>query len=257
MIQTIDLTAIDDPLYRTKFVLLPDIIEEWVQPYLSLSGADVLDFGCGEATTALGLALRKGAARVVCVDINTEADRCAPLAKRHLGMEKLPGNLSLHRVEVGSLHDPSDRFHLIYNWSVFEHVREDLILKTLHMLRQALVPGGLLFTQITPLFYSSEGSHLFQKVPERWGHLCHQDSEYMHALAAACPDKAEHDSLVSTYRTLNRITASRLVGYIKEAGFDILREYLTYDDYPIPPEIEAVYQQEVLRTQQIVLLARA
>lgn len=252
-----DLPAINDPVYRAKLVDLPDIIATWVLPYAQIAGAEVLDFGCGEATTALGTALRKGAARVVGIDIVADPDLCAPLARRHLGIERLPPNLELHRVNVGSLHDPSDRFDLVYSWSVMEHVREDVVNTTLAMLRRALRPGGLLFVQIAPLYYSSEGSHLFHKVPERWGHLLHQHSEYMRLLAEASPDRSEFEGLVSTYETLNRITAPRLLDAIRAAGFEVLREYYTRDDHPIPPPVAEAYREEVLRTAQFVVLSQA
>ncbi len=255
MSQAFDPATITDGVYRSKFIDLPNIINDWVSPYFSLAGATVLDFGCGEATTALGMALRMQVARVVGVDIGSELTQCGALARRELGLESLPDNLTLARIEVGSMHDESEQFDLIYSWSVFEHVRQDLTLDALRMLRRHVRPEGLLFIQVTPLYYSSEGSHLITKVPERWGHLYYQDSEYMRMLSEAVTDKNELEGYVSTYRTLNRMTAPRLAREVQEAGFEILRDFRTYDEYPIPPEVEAVYQTDALRTEQIVLLA--
>jgi cyclopropane fatty-acyl-phospholipid synthase-like methyltransferase len=252
----IDPATITDDVYRAKFIDLPNIINDWVSPYFSLAGANVLDFGCGEATTALGLALRMHVGRVVGIDIGPELTQCGALAKRELGLESLPENLTLLQIDAGSMHDDSEQFDLIYSWSVFEHVRQDLTLHTLRMLRRHVRPEGLLFIQVSPLFYSSEGSHLITKVPERWGHLYYQDSEYMRMLSEAITDQQELEGYTSTYRTLNRMTAPRLAREVQEAGFEILRDYRTYDEYPIPPEVEAVYQTDALRTQQIVLLAR-
>ena len=58
---------ITDPVYRQKFFAVTDVIAEWVSNHGGLAGRDILDFGCGEATMALGIALRYGARRVVGV----------------------------------------------------------------------------------------------------------------------------------------------------------------------------------------------
>jgi SAM-dependent methyltransferase len=247
---------VEDPTFRVKFFDLPDLIVQWAAPYIETEGAQILDFGCGEATTALGFALRKGASRVVGVDIVSDPDLCAPYARQHLGLDRLPANLELHRVEPGRLHNEEDRFDLIYAWSVVEHVRQDLVGATLSMLNDRLRDGGLLFVQISPLYYSSEGSHLFHKIPERWGHLRHQHSEYLALLRQACGDQAEYRALVGTYETLNRITAPRLVAAIRGARFTILREHYREEDFEPPPEVAEAYERTVLRMAEIAILAR-
>ncbi|HTR12127.1 MAG TPA: class I SAM-dependent methyltransferase, partial [Roseiarcus sp.] len=116
---------IDDPAYRTNLVELPRIISSWVEDYLQLESSRILDFGCGDGTTALGFALYSRARSVVGVDIMEGPDHCAPLAQKHLGLRDLPAKLSLHRVLPGNLHNTVDRFDLIYSWSVFEHVEQN------------------------------------------------------------------------------------------------------------------------------------
>ena len=54
------LDSITDETYRTKFVALPKIIAEWTAEYGGLAGKEILDFGCGEATAALGMTLQYG-----------------------------------------------------------------------------------------------------------------------------------------------------------------------------------------------------
>jgi len=247
---------IEDPIYRTKFFDLPDIITQWTAPYIEVEGAQILDFGCGEGTTALGLALRGHARRVVGVDIGPDPDLCAPYARQHLDLDTLPINLELKRVEAGRLHNDVDQFDLIYSWSVIEHVREDLLDPTLTLLHDRLRDTGLLFIQIAPLYYSSEGSHLFHKIPERWGHLRHQHSEYIAKLRNACDRDAEYRALVETYETLNRITVPQLLAAIRGAGFTILREHYGEEDFEVPSDVAAVYDPAVVRMAQVVILAR-
>lgn len=250
------LSDITDPVYRTKFVTLPDIITSWVKPWMDVRDAQILDFGCGEATTALGFALGKGPRRVVGVDVVSDPDLCLPYAQKHLKLNVLPPNLELHKVVPGTLHNESDRFDLVYAWSVIEHVREDILVATLSMLHGRLRDGGLIFIQISPLYYSSEGSHMCHKVPERWGHLRHQHSEYLALIRQACDNEAEYRALVETYETLNRITAPRLIAAIRKAGFVVEREHYRHEEFEIPPEVVEAYDPKVLRLAEIVVLAR-
>jgi hypothetical protein len=74
-------------VYQQKFFFLPDMIRNWVSELCPLHGAEILDFGCGEANTALGITLR---------------------FHEQLGLEVPPDNLTLRRVSAGALHDPLD-----------------------------------------------------------------------------------------------------------------------------------------------------
>ena len=104
---------IKDLVYRNKFIDLPDIIASWAEPWVDVRNAEILDFGCGEATTALGFALRKGAKRVVGVDVVSDPTLCLPYAQRNLKINTLPSNIELHHVLPGSLHNDGDRFDLM------------------------------------------------------------------------------------------------------------------------------------------------
>lgn len=247
---------IQDPVYRAKLIELPKIIGDWVTQHRSLAGLEILDFGCGEGTCALGFALMPEVGRVVGVDIMPDPGQCEGLARQNLGLQALPPKLSLHQVTPGSLANDTDRFDLVYSWSVFEHVRRDLLPDTIRLLRGALKPGGLLFIQIAPLFYSSEGSHYYELVPERWGHLVNQEDVYRSKLGAATGPGAPYAAAISTLETLNKLTAPELLALVQEGGFEILRSYTTREDFPIPPVLLNAYKEDALRTNQVVLLAR-
>lgn len=248
------LDRITDDTYRQKFTYLPAIIQDWMAPYGGLNGKEILDFGCGEASTAMGIALQHQPARVVGIDIGSDPDLCLPLARRQLGLSELPPRLSLHKIEPGQVHDPEDRFDLIYSWSVFEHVEQTLLAATLEQLRRMLKPGGKLMIQIAPLYFSAEGSHLLPWIPEPWGHLVNQHSRYR-AKLAGCTEPALFTSLWGMYTTLNRITAPQLIAAVQAAGFTLLRKYFTHNQSKIPEALQGVYTEEVLRTDQVVLLA--
>jgi len=251
-----NLSQISDEVYKTKFSSLPSIISDWTGEFGGLAGKDILDFGCGEATTALGIALQHNPKRVVGVEIQDEYQRCTGLAKEQIGLDALPENLDLIRVTPGELHNTTDRFDVIYSWSVFEHIPHPMIPGILKMLLGALKPHGVLFIQVAPLYYSAEGSHMTAWVKEPWCHLLHQHDIFYEKLEQHTKDREEAKSLWNTYRTLNRVTAQQLASFVTAAGFETLRDYRTQDEYAVPAELLSIYTKEVLVTNQIVLLLR-
>lgn len=82
--------AITDPEYRVKFLDVPNIIQDWTSPYGGLAGKDILDFGCGEGTMAMGVALRHGAARVVGVEIQPEIEKLSAICAASIETAKSP-----------------------------------------------------------------------------------------------------------------------------------------------------------------------
>jgi len=250
--------SINDETIRTKFVALPATISQWVEKHTPLRNADVLDFGCGEGITALGLALQYKPSRVVGVDIMPDPDRCLPIAKTELGLSSLPDNLELHRVKPGHLHTANDYFDVIYSWSVFEHVDPRVIDDVIELLYKSLKPGGLVFIQIAPLYYSAEGSHLYDFIKEPWGHLIHPTNVYYDKLVSAesIDNEDLRKALLSTYNTLNRITVSELERRFENKQFEIIRKYTTRDELEPPDSLTEIYNYNVLTTNQVVLLLR-
>jgi SAM-dependent methyltransferase len=241
--------------YDQKLNVLPKIIAEWLRPHGGVDGKDILDFGCGEATTAIGLTLKHAPRAVFGVDIMPDVHMCLPLARQQLRLDSLPGNLYLRQIQPGQLDFPNDSFDLVYSWSVFEHVDRDIMWTVLQDLRRVLRPSGYLLIQIAPLYYSSEGSHLNALVPEPWGHLTNQLNTYQDKLRAACPDEPTFSSLWSTYSSLNRLTASELIDLLAKCHFCILRQHTTSEELAPPQSLLHAYDPGVLTTNQVVLLA--
>jgi cyclopropane fatty-acyl-phospholipid synthase-like methyltransferase len=247
---------ITNAVYRNKFINVTDVIRDWVADHGGLAGKDVLDFGCGEATMALGIALRHGARRVVGCEIHKEIDNCVPYAKAQLGLERLPDNLELRRVDADTPLEALGSFDVIYSWSVFEHVSQNLIVDCLVKMRRVMRPGGVMFLQTTPLYYSAEGSHMKPWVPAPWAHLSMQQDLLYAALRAKTKSREQADHLQWVYETLNRVTAPQLLRAAKEAGFEIVREYTTRDEVAVPEELKEIYTEEALTTNQLVFLAK-
>lgn len=250
--------SIKDEVIRTKFITLPETIAQWVGEHASLSDAEILDFGCGEGITALGLALQHGPSRVVGVDVMPAPERCLPKARAELGLSSLPDNLELHRVKPGNLHNAYDRFDIIYSWSVFEHVDTRIIDDVIELLYKSLKPGGVVFIQIAPLYYSAEGSHLYDYIKEPWGHLLHPSNVYYNKLVTA-ENSGNEDVikwLMSTYTTLNRITVSELERRLENKYFEIIRKHTTRDQFEPPDSLTEIFNHDILTTKQVVLLLR-
>lgn len=247
-----------DAEFASRYLGLVDIIKGWTDHLIRYEDADILDFGCGEAITALGFADRLHARSVSAVDIMPDVHRCASRARENLGARPLPANLFTKQIAPGEDFLPGQKFDLIYSWSVFEHIEQPIIDQVIAQLRARLKPDGVLFTQIAPLYYAADGAHLSHRVPVPWGHLSMQDSVYFAKLTEACPDPVERDALWSCYTTLNRLTAPELKRRLDKAGLTLLREYTSTDASAgePPAELLEIHTREVLVTNQIVLMYR-
>ncbi len=247
---------ITDPVYRHKLIDVPNIIADWLAPVGGLSDKTILDFGCGEATMALGMALLHSPKRVVGTEIHGEINRCLPDAQMHLGLNTLPSNLELIRTGESSSLRELGPFDIVYSWSVFEHVGQDLIAGCMATLFDALHPGGYMFLQTTPLYYSAWGAHMRPQIPRPWVHLELQRSRLYDELRSQFPSPQDADHLIWVYETLNRATANQLLSAATSAGFEIVNRYVTYDDDEIPGQLLEIYTEDALRTAQLVFLAR-
>jgi cyclopropane fatty-acyl-phospholipid synthase-like methyltransferase len=114
----------------------------------------LLDFGCGQGITALGIAVREPHFSVIGVDINDEYRDCLPQARTQLGLSALPSNLEFQRIARrvidAGLTEP---FDCIYSWSVFEHVNQRELPETAQALRQVLKVDGVLLVQVAPVLF--------------------------------------------------------------------------------------------------------
>jgi SAM-dependent methyltransferase len=261
--------------YRHKFTDVVRILAEWFEPYGGFEGKDILEFGCGEGTVALGLALQHRPRRVVGVEILDVYKKCLPFARDNLGLESLPDILSLHKIAPGAGFADLGKFDCVFTWSVFEHVSQEFLPEAFEMLKKALKPGGVIFLQISPLYYSRDGSHLAPWIPVPWGHLALQADDYYKRLlsAPATPDHLrsswsvyipmdaeqaeERRVLWETYDTLNKATAPQLARLAAQAGLKIVRDYRTRNDDPIPSDLAEIFNEDVLRTEQIVWMLQS
>jgi SAM-dependent methyltransferase len=245
-----------DPSLAHKFCDIPDIVESWLASYGGLAGRDILDFGCGFGETAAGIALTFNPNMVVGVDIQDKPLQCQRILAEQFGMAALPAGLAFAQIDEGGFLGNAE-FDLVISWSVLEHVRRARLRQTVTDLWAALRPGGLAFVQISPLYFSPEGSHLWALGYSAWEHLLKQTSEVMADIEGASGLTTDaRDRLVRLFSTLNRVTAGELRKHFETAGFEVVREQRDRTETTPPPSLAEAYCLDALTTFQVVLLLR-
>lgn len=203
---------------------------------LSFEGARVLDVGCGDGFIDLGIIRSFNPAKVMGVDLElTDIEQLRELAHRNLN-EDLPNNLSFATCAETTIPLPDESFDVVMSWSVFEHVSNPVAV--LGEMRRILRPGGFMFLQIWPLYFSQRGSHMWNWYPEGWEHLTQSHQEIKSEVASELYDN--HDLLEAMnidFDTLNRITLDELQRSISAAGFKIRRIGLQADVIDIPESL--------------------
>lgn len=247
------IARIQDPAFRARFVHEYDAISRWSDKVLT-PGARILDFGCGQGIAALGFALRDATAVVSAIDVGAFHDVLPGLSQRNLGKE-VPGNLHFHVSDGPCLPFASNSQDLIYSWSVFEHIRRDLIPSILGELRRVLKADGHLFIQIDPLYFSPKGAHLYNILDTPWVHLLDQYDVLRDKVLTSGAHKDTISGLIEQYDTLNRITADELIEEIAASGFEILKKATGQTDLVPPARLCDVYRREVLVTNTVHVLA--
>lgn len=245
----------DDEVFRSKFVLLPGYLRQWTEPEGGFSGKRVLDFGCGNGTTACAVAATCEPLSVEGVDINQEHQSCGSIVRKNLGID-LPKNLSFRTLSPGE-QLAAGRYDIVYSWSVFEHIDRELFDSVVSNIRESLTEDGLLFVQIAPLYYSAEGSHLTRYGVRSWEHLSLQLNR-LRALVFEHPALGQEEKCLdwSCFETLNKMTASELVNLVHLQGFTVVRTYHTHNSQEPPFALSSIFDREVLQTEQIVALFR-
>ncbi len=235
--------------FAYKYEFVPDILSKWAGRYLDFGNSDVFEFGCGDAAVALGFVNKFKPRSFVGVEVVPNFVKGLEEA-RELGYE-IPEGLELRLIQAGELAKPGETFDFIYNWSVMEHVHQPLLEPIIKGFFEILRPGGYLFIQIDPLFYSAWGHHLQGEVSTPWVHLTTQQNILKWDVIKKAGEK-----MWNIYEGLNRLSAPYLLELADKAGFKLVRDYYTYDEEEIPKSIKGIYNEEMIKTQQVVGLWR-
>lgn len=234
--------AAADASFRARTTVEYRRVAAWAGKQAVLDNASILDFGCGEGAPAASFALRHPQARVVGYDITPVRTRQLQAKfEKETGLG-LPGNLEFsHSWEkvAGQTYD------LIYAWSVLEHIAAPAMGATLARLRERIAPGGCLFVNCEPLFFSPHGSHLRQYLKTPWRHLRDTLSELRDRVISEVSTERNAREW-EQFTSLNRYTHVDLKHAFDQAGFQLLREHLSRTSEAVPPELLHVFHEQVL-----------
>jgi len=239
---------------KVRFQNIPNFVSRWAEDFGGLEGKRVLDFGCGFGLSTAGISLLNSADLAVGVDIGSEAEACESFLSKNFNIQKLPSNLVFERIEPGQT-TSYDEFDCIFSWSVFEHVNNRIYSDILSGLYSKLKKGGIFFVQISPLYFSPEGGHLWEIGYRHWEHLLNQTSDVCHDIMSAeniAPSKK--NELWSMFQNLNRITSDELIARFEESGFALTRERRDSVNILPPKQLVTAYSRESLTNTQIVAL---
>jgi SAM-dependent methyltransferase len=264
---------ISDEWFASHFRYAADVVHQALSPVLDPASSTLLDFGCYDGITGLGLVLRHRWRRVIGVDIDPGFEALPRLAREQLGLPALPSALEFRRIEPSESLDCLDRVDAIMSWSVFEHVERSLLDRVVAGFHDVLRPGGYCFVQIDPLYYSPQGSHLGRFATQPWAHLLMEDDELERFVMAAEPGTVPADEITEQFRSmsfdeykrfifrhyqeLNRITADELLALFEGNGFELRWEKRRRTDEPVPAKLAGRYDRELLATCEIFALFRS
>lgn len=216
----------------------------------------ILDVGCGDGITDLGMFLRYQPQRLVGIDPFGGYRRLAEVAaKEHISLDPWPEGLEFYDADANHLPFADDSFDVVVSWGSVEHIAGGY-LQALREIKRVLRPDGLMF--IHPgLFYSNAGSHLGEFSDESFFHLKKSPENLRDFILNTPPRRMDRAGHVASnaeywqwYTELNRITVSRFEQELRALQFEPWRVAIrTQDIIEYTPEILDYPMQDLATTE--------
>jgi len=216
----------------------------------------ILDIGCGDGITDLGIALRTRCEEMVGIDPFRQYERLpAILREKGLADDVVPSNLRFMPEDANFLPFPDDSFDVVVSWGSIEHVAGGY-LQALREAKRVLKDGGL-FMVHPGLYYSNVGHHLGEFSTEPFFHL-RKSREEIHAMVLSTPPRyidragefAPREQYWQWFTELNPITVGRFEQEMRALEFRPWRVMLRPE--PIieyTPDIEHYPIQDLATTE--------
>jgi len=208
----------------------------------------ILDVGCGDGITDLGIALRWQPKELVGIDPFRGYERLPQiLAGTPLASLAAPPCLRFLPASANEIPFEDDHFDVVVSWGSLEHIVGGYA-QALREIRRVLRPGGLLMAH-PGLFYSDVGNHLGEFAfarEEPYVHLKRPRDWLRERILASepdrmdrCGDDATSEQYWQWFTELNPITVSGFERELRESGFEPWRVALrTHDRVDYTPELQ-------------------
>lgn len=186
----------------------------------------ILDVGCGDGITDLGIALYCEPEQLVGIDpFGGFARLPEVIAENHLPADVLPACLSFARHDANALPYADDSFDVVVSWGSLEHIAGGYQ-QALREIRRVLRDGGLFFVH-PGLYYASFGHHLGEFSAEPHFHLKHPQDEVKRIVFETPPRRIDRSGHVATpaeywqwYQELNPITVDGFERELRTLDFE-------------------------------------
>jgi SAM-dependent methyltransferase len=217
----------------------------------------ILDIGCGDGITDLGIALRTRCERFVGIDPFRGFERLPHILRdNNLPESLIPPNLAFMPEDANFLPFPDDSFDVIVSWGSIEHMAGGY-LQALREAKRVLRDGGLIM--VAPgLFYSNIGHHLGEFSDEPFFHLKKPREEIRRMVLETPPryidrsgEFASNEQYWKWFTELNPITVARFEQEMRALEFRPWRAAIrTAELVEYTPEIES-YPMQDLATNEL------
>jgi SAM-dependent methyltransferase len=216
----------------------------------------ILDVGCGDGITDLGIALRTRCEKLVGIDPFKGFERLPQILRDNkLSEELVPPNLEFRAEDANFLPFPDDSFDVIVSWGSVEHMAGGY-LQALREMKRVLRPDGLIM--VAPgLYYSNIGHHLAEFSTEPFFHL-KKSREEIHKMVLETPPKyidrsgefSSNEQFYQWFTELNPITVARFEQEMRALEFRPWRIALRTDELvEYTPQIEHYPIQDLANTE--------
>ena len=233
----------------------PTIISYLLGDHPALRGR-ILDIGCGDGITDLGVALRTQCEQLIGIDPFRQFERLpAVLAENNLPPSVIPANLRFMAEDANFLPFPDDSFDVVISWGSLEHIAGGY-LQALREVKRVLKKDGLIMAA-PGLYYSNIGHNLDEFCKEPFFHL-KMPRQQIRKLVLETPPRyidragefSSNEQFWQWFTELNPITVQRFEQEMRALEFAPWRVALRTDQLvEYTPELESYPIQDLANVE--------